>query len=113
MRQLLGRAAETEGRGVFILKHCGVDFDFNRAAIAGVGLEFPCRGRARLERGQVLKIERGEKSVRVHPDADPLDENMAINRKIRIQIGAKRAVVFGFHAAQIHPQSGHSPPTIG
>ena len=68
--------------------------DFHRPAVARIRHEVPYRGRAGLERGQILQIERGDKAVGVNPDPDAFDKNMAVHGKIRVEIGAEGAVIF-------------------
>jgi hypothetical protein len=60
------------------------------------------------KRREIFEIERREKTVGVDPDAEAFDENVAVHRHVRIQIGAEHAIVFGIHAAQIHADPRHA-----
>jgi len=106
-------AAEMKQRRVLALDHFGAQFNFHRAAVAGAGDKIPDGGRADFKRREAFEIQRREKAVGVHPSAEALDENVAVHREIRIQIGAENAVVFGIHAAQIHANARHAAATVG
>ena len=79
-RAFVRRAAELENGRVFALHHFGAQFDFHRAAVAGVGDKIPDGGRTGVERREIFEIERRKKAVGVHPDAEALHENVAIHR---------------------------------
>src|SRR5208282_6259284 len=110
-RALFRRAAELKYRRVFAFEHFGAQFDFDRAAISGVGDEPPERRRADVERSEVFEVERRKKTVGIDPGADAFDENMPVHRYVWIQIGAEHTVVFGIHAAQVHANPRHAATT--
>ena len=106
-------AAEMKHRRVFSLDHFGAQFDFHRAAVAGAGDKIPDGRRPDFKRGEAFEIQRREKAVGIDPDAEAFDENVAVHRKVRIQIGAEHAIVFGIHAAQIHADARHAAEAVG
>ncbi len=112
-RALVRRAAELKDRRVFSLDHFGAQFDFHRAAVAGAGDKIPDGRRPDFKRGEAFEIQRREEAVSVHPDAEAFDENVAVHRKVRIQIGTENAVVFGIDAAQIHADARHAAEAVG
>ena len=112
-RAFVRRTAELKDRRIFPFDHFGAQFDFHRAAVAGAGDELPDRRRTGAEGGEAFEIQRREKTVGIDPGAEAFDKNVAVHRKIRIQIGAEDAIVFGIDAAQIHANARHAAATVG
>ena len=89
-------------------------FDFHRAAVAGVGDKSPAGGRAGLKGSEILKIERRNKAVGIDPDPDALGKNVAVHRHARMQIRAEHAIVLGTDRDRDRRRAAPSPPrTVG
>jgi hypothetical protein len=102
-----------KNRRVFAFDHFGAQFDFHRAAVAGIGDKMPDGGRAGFKRREIFEIQRREKAVGVDPDADAFDKTWRSTGKSRIQVRAEDAIVFGIHAAQIHAHARHAAAAVG
>ena len=74
-----GRAAKLEQRRVLPFHHLRAQFDFHRVPVACVRHKFPNRRRC-LERREVLKIQRCDEAIGIHPHANSFRKNVAIHR---------------------------------
>ena len=112
-RELFRRPVEGKDDGVFASKHFRAQFNFHRAAVASVRHKMPDGGRTGGEGGQIFEIQRRQKTVGIHPDAEAFHKNMAIHRHGWMQVCAERAIVFGSDAAEIHAKPRHAAAPVG
>ena len=104
---------ELESGGVPVFEHVGRHSDFNPAAIPGERNKGPDGRWPGVEPSQVLIIQRRNKPVGIDPDPDAFDEDVAVDRQRRMQVGAEHAVVLGINPAQVHAQPGHGAAAVG
>ena len=107
------RPTEMKNRRVLSHGHFRAQLDFHRAAVAGVRHKIPDSGRTGLKRHEVFEIQRREKTIGVHPDAEAFHENMAVHWHGGIEVCTERTIVFGIHAPQIHAQPRHAADAVG
>ena len=112
-RKCFRRTAKVKDRRVLAHGHFRAQFNFHRAAVAGVRHKIPDSGRTGLKRHEVFEIQRREKTIGVHPDAEAFHENMAVHWHGGIEVCTERTIVFGIHAPQIHAQPRHAADAVG
>ena len=73
----------------------------------------PTRGRSRLERGQVVRVQRRNKPVCIRPDTDAFGENVPVHRHARIEVRAEQTIVFRGDATEIDAHPRHAADAVG
>src|SRR5690349_9465035 len=91
-RQLTGpgrKTLELEDHAIFLACELSTNADPHPAAGARIGQESPDCAGTRLQRNEILPIERRDESICVDPGAYALGQDPAFGRDLRMQICAE------------------------
>ena len=73
----------------------------------------PDGGRADFKGVKIFQVQWRKKSIGIDPDAQALDEDMAVHGKIRVKVCAQHAIILGIDAAEVHADARHATDAVG